>query len=199
MPVLPRSTAITDTGAIHGLAGPDSTRRHVNDTFAVSIHTLANATIDITPYQSHVRRTHSHARGDHDRYHPISIACPPHPFTHSRSPRLISPHINRPFAAPNHRLAKATIDITPYQSHVRRLHSQAHRVHHRYHPISIARPPHPFTHSQSPRSISPHIDRAFAASPRSRLISFRSIRIHLGSNGGSPCPVMIGRALLLQP
>src|SRR5687768_7836065 len=88
-----------------------------------SRYSSATATIDITPYQLHVRRTHSRTRGGHDRYHPISIVRSPHPFTHSRRPRSISPHINRAFAVPIHTLAEATIDLTPYQSHVRRTHS----------------------------------------------------------------------------
>ncbi len=111
--------------------------------------------------QPHVRRTRSQRRRGHDRYAPISIARSPHPFTASPSPRLICLHINRAFPAPIHGLAESMIDMPPYQSRVRRMHSRRRRVHDRYALISIARSPNAFTASPRPRLICPYINRAF--------------------------------------
>jgi hypothetical protein len=125
--------------------------------------------------QPRVPRTHSHARRSHDRYHSISIARSPHAFTRSPTSRPISLHINRTFAARVHTLANVTIDITPYQSSVRRTRSRTRQRHDGYHPISIVRLPHPFTRSPRSRSISPHINRAFATA----IHAFAKVKIDI--------------------
>jgi hypothetical protein len=122
---------------------------------------------------------HSQHRSRRQRSNsPISLASPPHLFTRSPTPRSISPHIDRAFDVSVHTVDRATIDITPHQSHLRRTCSHGHRSQDRYHRISIGRSTYLFIRSPGPRLISPHINRTLAGpvptpSPRPRSMSPR--------------------------